>query len=256
MIPEILPTKLIIATPENKTDNIIIKVENIQKDKWTIANFIACVSVVVSAILCVYTYRLFSQAIIQSIAAMQSAAVADSVFRVTKTNDSSSLKKQDSVIGVNQKQFEIENRPYLKAGIRALPTFIPNGKADVIYGIDNLGKLPVRMIHGFFWVDYGKNITISHFRLIKDRIKDRRTNRYMIKETKTEFDFTSVQNIPSAEADKIKNGEDSFYFWGEIRYINLVSGDTARYEFLDKIMFKPVAGDDLLYNKNEIIHKR
>lgn len=208
-------------------------------------------AILVQAILAFLTYLLYRQAVNQSGSAIQAAKAADSSVRITRNYDSLSITRQDSILKSNQLEFIAENRPYVQIEVVRAPTFpeiIVKANPTIVYNLRNLGKQPIKIKNGTVWMDYGVNLDTNYFRRRKKFITSE--NIYLIKEYPDHMTFRSLKALDSTDCKKIKDGKMFIFFYGNLNYLNLLTGSNNSYEFIIKQELAPIEGYDIIYNEN------
>jgi len=166
-----------ISEPEIIDINILSKPESSSLHQH-IANLIALVAVIVSIILAYYTFRLYQKASTQTKAALDAVKFADSSYHSNKDYNEKTLKKQQialdraqidadnrdvqdkinsdrqerainaQIASLNeaQKEFEVENRPFLNVADIKIDSFEIDKRVFVNWTVKNSGKLPAKII--------------------------------------------------------------------------------------------------------------
>jgi hypothetical protein len=163
----------------------------------------------------------------------------------------SSLQVQIDAIKKAQKNFEVQNEPYLQIKSAIVDTFKVTGTYfGIIFETENLSGYPAKII------DTKMAFEVCDTPPDSNRVKQSGDfllliNSYVIKESPLHRRFfeDSAQFDPHSDS-LLKTGKFKVYFWGYIRYINLVTKAPRIYEF--KITMDPTPGakGDFFYNEN------
>lgn len=209
-------------------------------------NRIAFWGLIVNAILMIFTGGLFLLNRQGINAAIKASNVADSTFKIS------------------QKQFEIDNTPYLQVYDINLH-FLDKGTDTVTYLIKSLGKNPVKTIAYTAYVQlYTKkrglylvgDIDSSIFKAISIK-----TTRYISEENPLDLSLpTYADYFVGKRLDSIRNGDLSLFFLGKIIYYNPETRRPRSYIFQAQL-FPSFKGKKLVskvkyfftYNENEDI---
>lgn len=275
---------------------IVNNIQQPQRDKWTIATRISASSVIVTIILIGVTYWLFMEARIQSKAATDAAIAADSTVKITRyydsisrinqdmtfasnqedskerfQHDSASLQAQINSIKEAQKQFEMENRPYIEVSNFDTLSFRENEYPVLRMAVRNLGKQPAKILRSVAVVycdkasDNSDTAYNGFYRMVKenginvDTFRDE--NRYIIKEAPFYKQLNWPVIIDVYHRDQILSGELDIYIIGKMTYLNLITKIEMLYKYAievrlaNQIVYKIIYNDNV-ENTNKEGHKK
>jgi len=225
-----------------------------KKGNWqpTVAIIVSIFAVGVSVWLAIVTYRLYNIAADQAQSTKTAATIADNTFKAAKFYNDSSLKIQEKVFTKNdnrskrsldaqiaslketQKDFEIENRPYIQFQSISIDTLKIGVKPIIRASIGNLGKYPAKIfkVSVKVRIDPGKALLEKDF-TGNEMVSDPN----VIIANNTTMNFNFLDKIPLSE-DNFKyltTGKESFFISGKIYYINFLSKKKVINNFIYKI---------------------
>jgi len=160
-------------------------------------------------------------------------------------HDSASLQAQIASLDTAQKQFEVENTPYLElTGFKFL-SFSPGKGMKFEYKINNLGRQPVKILtDSMGWGLTKFDVTDLNDSIFFYKPKDR-VNSYLIRENSLPIIVGDSDNLTQEHYDEIVK---EFYFVTiveRIEYINLITGKRRFYRFKAQMKPKPEDIDSL-----------
>ncbi|MBL7740601.1 MAG: hypothetical protein JNK14_15385 [Chitinophagaceae bacterium] len=183
------------------------------------------------------------------------AAVFISLVSLYMSNQA--LKLTRTQIAESQRQFELANEPFLQIELEELaPQSVDNWLKEIRYKINNLGNNPVKITYGH------RELVTDSSREIKyqDTYSPHLINIFVIKETQ----YATLKTVFALESDpdpetqemigKLRNSEKHLFFTGYYYYMNLVTKQLNKYEFLIRF-FKTEPYATFLHNKNYKIPK-
>jgi hypothetical protein len=248
-----------------------------RKDGWTIANLIAIASVIVSGFLFYFTYKLYEQAYIQSQAATKSSeAAAAAVNEYKKANqtaaDNYELAKNSfessnvdsrkrfqldsnsthAQLNTLKRQFEISNEPFLEISHAKIDTTIGAGEPfRIIFRFENHGNYPVRVVDfhsGFITCGPPFNHDSLKYNL-KDSVQY--FNSYISKDKPLECEVGDTLSLAGYQW-MVSQGFKNLivYYFGYVKYSNLLNGHDRVYKFRLDFDCKPGASGDFIVNDN------
>lgn len=223
--------------------------------KWTDK-----VMVVISAILAFYTFKLFSTASEQTKITIKATDAAIKATSISETNsrrdsinnilarendrwnkmrDNISLDEQKKSIDAqiksiqeSQKQFNIQNEPFLEIGV--LKNTIEKNKLTIVLAIRNLGRYPVKVYDGKINFKIQEKIPrledIHTIEIIGDNDGMRNGGRYLTSEKPIEYTYTC--NVTNKEIDECKEGFKLFWITGFFKYTNLLTMRDKEYKYI------------------------
>lgn len=235
--------------------------------------------VIVTVILAIATFALYWEATRQSgisNKAAQAAITADSLTQIAITRDSSryiqssltdsarferqyglsykSLRTQIGTITTTQKDFEIENEPYLQVMQPSIETFIVGQPITLTYFFVNLGKYPAKILTldvGGKANTYPPNVEDSNTFKFDKPFPDF-INTFIIKESPLSLDHPAVDEIPLTQSkyQGVISHTYNYYLYGRIQYQNLANHKNKIYSFL--VQLDPITkAAHYLYNDNK-----
>lgn len=249
---------------QDEPEKIIVIKEESNSNQPLIANIIAAIGVLVSIVMFIYTYLLFTETQKSTKAAIKSADAAelavmeqiknDSINKINESIksrndsvntykrfqlDSASIQAQIDYFNEIKKQFEIENRPFVQLGDFKLNPFQRVNNQIVFpikFRVVNFGKLPAQILE----VNYD-----NFFMGDKDAIDS--VDAYNIK-YKTNYNVT-IGNVADGGMeidatiiieedwvyDKIQKGEWNYFLFGNIKYICPTTKKFYLYKFIYRI---------------------
>jgi acetolactate synthase small subunit len=250
-----------------------------------ITNIIYVCIFLITAVLAWYTYQLFKQASTQSLAAQKSATASEiaanatkksadlqkqaldsqiadkkvsditnadrikreiALFKLQKTNDSTQIAS----LKETQKEFEINNAPYLEISDIEVLNFKKDAKPTFKFYIFNLKETPAKIISikSRSGVDFG-DIKYDTIKLIPNRDQ---INQYIIKDAPVEEDYTILDDYTNNDWRQISSGKNYCFIAIEIKFKNLANNKIRFYRVLVKV--KPLSGNraytQFIYNEN------
>jgi hypothetical protein len=204
---------------EGLQEKIKIKSEIKENKKWTKGD-------IINAILAACTFLLF-------IVGIRSLNLANATFVEA------------------QKEFYIDNKPYLQCSNFAFQVFNVGVAPILRYTIINLGKQPAKIKTGKLYLGYWKAIPKDTFELLKGAgMIDNLINVYVSKESPNQSEFKCVNYLTAGDSILLKAGTDSIYFMGDFEYINEVTKSNMRYTFISKIAYPPAPNYVMMVNEN------
>lgn len=245
------------------------KKQNISYSDKSNAKWTDIVNTLVNAVLALFTFLLFKEALRQGDVAEKSAnAAIRAVDEAKRSNDiaaknskedsisfatnydlaQQSLQTQINSVKEAQKQFEILNRPYIQMMDFKPIDFVANGYPKIEYTITNLGNYPAKILSGRMGLmltdtfrNPFKNINMlghhHHAAVILTKGEEYRTS------------YNPKEMINSYHAEKIENETWFIYAWGELEYINELNKKKMIYRFAFRVDQKG-RGHDIYVNEN------
>jgi hypothetical protein len=221
---------------KQESPNIYVNIPEAKQEKWSYANKIAAGMGIVTLALTIFTYLLFVKAGVQADQAVRAANSADSVFSET------------------QKEFEIENEPYLQVMQPRIVTFIVGQPMRFNYFFVNLGKYPAKILTldvGGKANSYPPNVEDSNTFKIANTLPDF-INTFIIKESALIVDSPGTDNRPltASKYFELINHVFNYYFYGRIQYQNLANKKRRIYSFV--VQLDPITkAAHYIYNENK-----
>ncbi|WP_291123010.1 hypothetical protein [Flavobacterium sp. UBA6046] len=233
----------------------------VNKEKWAIADKIALFSVIVAAILAYFTYRLYSiasedskTANISALAADNSAKIAQKTLEATNKYDLASLIKQQKAIDDNrkssqlafdranksltlqdsslketQKEFDIENRPFIQVSDINVDTSSNKYNITVKCNLINTGKQPAQIISAKTAFIYSNEPNFSDFTNLK--VNQHETGAYITNGMLSPITFYGKEDTPIIYITYVKKGKCYIYLLGEFIYRSVGTHKKYNYKF-------------------------
>lgn len=190
-------------------------------------------------------------------------AFLDSIIRARdyirdSTNIALSKQSLDAQIGTmqeSQKQFNIQNKPYIQISAFDLSEIQIGHNVYFKYKVQNLGNQPIILLKRAVAISIVENLPfsdISKFKFLKTKIPPEEINRY-IKGNPLENIFNSSAIFGQETYNGIVNKKLFFYFYGKFTYKNVVTGTKSVSEFLIYVgmkdgVFSDPADASVIYN--------
>lgn len=258
------PINVIVNVPK---ENVVVNIPQQDNTPAKTANRISRFAIAVNIVLIGLTFLLFRKTTQSTDAAIRSANAAESTYREQKFNDSSlrardSIKyiidtaaqankaRNDSAIEVKRfdlqnksiqaqikslqetnREFQVENEPFLQLTVEGVQNFAIGGLLDVTVKIDNLGKYPAMII---------LDKSFSAFRVVPPPFEEvyklgkkdeDLTNTYVSSSIPASKVFHHEDPITESQFTKTQQGTYKFYMVGFMKYENLVTHSVKTYRF-------------------------
>ncbi len=151
----------------------------------------------------------------------------------------------------NHQQFVIETTPVLQ--ISTINDSLRVGKPTIIYySLVNLGKDQAKIISAKFGkAEYNGFDTLPFEKYPNFNPPLTNINSYAIKESPYSGQWTAFDTLRKSTYDSLITGQIFIYFFGKVKYINLVSKENRQYYFNVQIFQQPKSGVQYLYNENQ-----
>jgi hypothetical protein len=170
--------------------------------------------------------------------------------------DSANLSKQQNSINESEREFELENRPYLQIDSMKLSTFKVGKNVAVSFSIINVGKFPAKLLDAKYYIDYGAKKTENEIDTAIYQ-SDLSTNDLVSNQTPLPLTFILYKKVLTQEEyDKILDVERLYYnekyvyLAGKIKYCNFLnSKEVYYYNFIYELggisMTNPIRNKDV-----------
>lgn len=234
--------------------------------------------VIIGTFVAGFTIALFFQTKKSTDAAIKAANAADNTYKEQRFNDGV-LRRRDSINAIAnednerrrfsldststqaqiqsikeaQKQFEVENEPYLQIEVTSIDTPFLKGKPiSIKYDIKNLKINPVKII-----IDKGAfEITDARpdkFDVFKKKSKGANFNVYTTKESP--YKTGGILPTEARVFNAVAGGKSSVFILNDIEYIDLLSSKKRFYKSIIKITITnfPYFTTEFIYNENGYI---
>lgn len=154
------------------------------------------------------------------------------IFRLQKTSDSTQI----AALQETQKEFEIENKPFLQVVNFKIDTIISEKKWAIHYDYVNLGKQPIRSVKDSIVVILDTDKSIRQFENKKASWVGKKINIYLTQQAVFKNEWKG-DPIPDFLIKGIYSKKYSIYLEGKLFYINTQTKKKSKYEYLYKILF-------------------
>lgn len=256
------------AETEIKNKEDAKKSERSNSVKWT-----DVAMVIISGFLAYFTFQLFNTASEQSKSAQQAANAAIRAIKqdsanvaynnnIARVNDILSRKKDSLTINLAnrslqaqinslkqaQKNFEIQNMPFLEISQVQINAFEIGKQINLIIHIKNLGNYPAKLKRAVVWTATKANPPDTAGQERQHFEKSITKADYISKEMEGLVEIDEGIPLNSNRFDKVKNGNWWLYLNGIISYENLVTHKEMKYKF----MFRIKTNNDItiIYSEN------
>lgn len=225
------------------------------------ANRISGISGAINLVLMVCTIILAIVAIQQANSARDAAQIAKNTLDETKAFNKQTLKRQDSSNLVQatsdsqkysrdtatfnlqkkglqaqitafkeaQKEFDIENKPFIQIMGFTIDTLSPTYRVGISFYFKNSGKQPVRCFHNKYGVDFEKGDKF----IMKPNINwtYENLNSYLAGTTVSHSYWKSKDTMTTKDLNMILHGKAFGYVFGELQFENPANGKKGVYKY-------------------------
>jgi hypothetical protein len=264
------------------------------KDRWHyirhkdnqphVANIVAIFALFIGGYLALYTYRVFNQTSLQTIATLRADSIAQDALNTTKRYNDSIRKAQviadkkaddtdrlkshraDSIFNLQknsvdaqiaslketQRQFKIENEVFIQVGNFESKSLLPY--PAFYFWIFDLSKQAVKIDSGFYKVFIFRKFAPFDKSVFTDKaiFEKHLKNLYVVNQSPQSCFWEGTESSPEA-LNNVKNDICSFYIYGKINYRNVADIERRQYTFAVEFNASKGTAYNVLYSENKSI---